>query len=150
MLSKVHDPQACQAAILQRQAAVDDDAGEAAIVADQFRAELARRHFDPDGCYVLIPRELAIGWLERALGERLKTTKARAVLNGLGIPEMKESAKDGERGWMWTGKGASTKAGMVVVTEYQDDWQPPVWHGEVAPAAPSVAAGAHANGQVPE
>ncbi len=150
VLSKVHDPLACQSAILQRQAAVDDDASEAAIVAELFRAELVRRHFDPDGCYVLIPRELAIEWLERALGERLKTTKARAVLNGLGISEMKESAKDGTRGWMWTGKGASTEAGMVLVAEYQDDWPPPVWHGEVAPAAPNVTAGAHANGQVPE
>jgi len=151
VLAKVHAPKACQAAILQRQAAVDDDASEAELVAELFRAELARRQFDPDGCYVLIPRKLAFEWLERALGERLKTTKARAVLNGLGIPEMKESAKDGTRGWMWTGKGACTEAGMVVVAEYQqDDWLTPVWHGEVAPAAPNVTAGVHANGQVPE
>jgi hypothetical protein len=149
VLAKVEDPLACQAVILQRQVIVDDDASEVEIVADQFRAELARRQFDPECCYVLVPRKLAVEWLELALGERLKTTKARTVLNGLGIPELKESAKDGTRGWSWTGEGADTGAGMVLVKQYQDDLQPTQWLGELATVAPNAPAGAHANGQVP-
>jgi len=115
VLAKVEAPQACQAAILQRQALVDDDASEAEMVVDQFRAELTRRGLDPATSYVLVPRPLARTWLEVALGEPLKMSKARAVLNGMGIPQLHESASDGTRGWCWTGPHAVTTGGMTVV-----------------------------------
>lgn len=115
VLAKVEDPQACQAAILQRQAMVDDDASEAEMVADQFRAELTRRGLDPATGYVFVPRPLARAWLEAALGEPLKMSKARAVLNGMGIPQLHESASGGTRGWCWRGPQAVTTGGMTVV-----------------------------------
>ena len=115
VLAKVEDPQACQAAILQRQALVDDDASEAEIVAEHFLTQLTRRGIDPATGYVLVARPLAREWLEAALGEPMKTSKARAVLNGLGIPQLYESVKDGTRGWCWRGPLAATTCGMTLV-----------------------------------
>jgi hypothetical protein len=120
VLARVKEAQECRAVILERQAAVDDDASDAQLVAEQFRAMLKRSKHEPDRCYVLIPRKLAGKWLEAALGDSFTTSKARAILNNLGIPELRESASDGKRGWCWTGAKANNKVKMKVLEEWEE------------------------------
>jgi hypothetical protein len=120
VLARVKEAQECRAVILERQAAVDDDASDAQLVAEQFRAMLNRWKHDPDCCYVLIPRKLACKWLEAAMGDSFTASKARAILNNLGIPELRESASAGKRGWCWTGAKANTNVKMKVLEEWEE------------------------------
>src|SRR5262245_33462992 len=65
VLSRVDDPAEAQKVIAERQADVDEDAGEAATVRDGFRAELLRRGHRPDAEAVRIPTRRGRGGGQR-------------------------------------------------------------------------------------
>jgi hypothetical protein len=74
-----------------------------------FVAELRRRGHDPDGDNVFILTGDAAAILNAATNERRATNKASSYLKTLGIRELRKSAKNGDRGWVWHGREAVGK-----------------------------------------
>jgi hypothetical protein len=103
VLARVTDPAGCQRVIEERQAAIDDDAGEAALVRGGFWTELCRRGHDPDTEGVLIPAADAAAIVNAATGERYPTRKASNYLGTLAIAELRKSDRGGMRAWAWRG-----------------------------------------------
>lgn len=110
VLAHVPDPVECQKVILERQGDVDDDKAEADMVRAAFTRNLSRRGHDPDRDVVFIPAEDAAIWLSIATNEKRASNKASAYLNTLAIPELRRSARVGERGWRWQGRDSSPLA----------------------------------------
>jgi hypothetical protein len=105
VLSHVADPSECQKVIGERQEAMDDDAGEAAVVREAFVAELTSRGYVPDEATVWISAEQAAEIVNRATGEKYPTNRAGVYLRTLAIGELRKSDVNGRRGWAWRGKG---------------------------------------------
>src|SRR5262245_40566651 len=101
VLSRVDDPAEAQKVIAERQADVDEDAGEAATVRDGFRAELLRRGHRPDAEAVRIPAAVAAAVVNAAMRECYPVTRASVYLGTLAIPELRKSDPKGARGWAW-------------------------------------------------
>jgi hypothetical protein len=112
VLQRVPNPQECLTAIQQRQEAVDDDAGEAELVAGEFRDKLQATGFDPERDCVFIPSGKAADWLQAATKKHRATNRATAYLKDLRIPELSTTKKDGRPGWRWRGANAPAEATM--------------------------------------
>jgi len=117
VLSRVGQPQECLAAIQQRQEVVDDDAGEADLVAAEFRDALRRAGHDPERGCVFVPSGTAADWLKAATRRHWATNRATAHLKALRVPELSPTKKDGRPGWRWRGPGAAAEATMARLGE---------------------------------
>jgi hypothetical protein len=106
VLAHVADPGACQKVILERQGAVDDDAGEAEVVRAQFVEELTQRGHRHAEEILFVPSAVTAAVVNTALAEKYAVNRANAVLATLVIPELRRSKHDGARGWAWTGARA--------------------------------------------
>jgi hypothetical protein len=107
VLAHVAEPAACQRAIVESQAEVDDDRAQAVEVARAFEAELRWRGHDPGRELVWVPAAEAAKVLNGALGEKEKypTNKAGVLLGTLGISMLRRNDRGGwGRGWLWTGR----------------------------------------------
>jgi hypothetical protein len=104
VLSHVADPSECQKVISERQEAVDEDAGESAVVRAAFVAELESCGYVPDKAAVWISAEQAAGIVNKATGEKYPTNRAGVYLRTLSISELRKSDVHGVRGWAWRGK----------------------------------------------
>jgi hypothetical protein len=113
VLSRVAEPSDCRKVILERQDDVDEDTSEAAVVREWFASELQGRHHSPDAARVFIPSRDAADWVNQATGERRPVPKACSYLSQLNLPEVRKSAKDGKRGYAWTGEKAPKSSAMV-------------------------------------
>jgi hypothetical protein len=109
VLSRVADPSECQQTIAERQAEMDDDSAEAALVREAFVAELRRRGHDPDGDAVWIPAREAAAILNDATNERYAVNRAGVYLKTLTIPELRKSDSSNGKGWAWRGKNAGRR-----------------------------------------
>jgi hypothetical protein len=109
VLAKIADPVAAQKVIKARQDAIDDDSADADLVRQAFRESLELRDppHDPDKDRVFIPSRVAAEIVNAALKEKRPVNKACAYLNTLAIPELRKSARNGQRGFMWTGLHAT-------------------------------------------
>ncbi len=106
VLSKVDLAERCQELVRERMMTADADDEEKEIVAEHFREMLSLHHHDAEGGKVFFPTGLAAEWLAVATRENRSPSRANSYLAGLGIPELRRSAKDGTRGWLWTGPNA--------------------------------------------
>jgi hypothetical protein len=121
VLSRLPEPSEAQQLIRERQDAVDDDMEEAAIVREAFADELKKRLHDPGHDRVFIPTHTVAEIIATATGEKRPTNKASAFLKTLGIGELRKSAKDGARGWTWSGLSAN---GAAAVPLNPKSWHP--------------------------
>ena len=87
VLSRVADPAGCQAAIAERQGAIDDDQAEADLVRGAFVAEMRRRGHTPETDAVWMPAAVAAAVVNAATGERFAVNRASNYLGNLVIPE---------------------------------------------------------------
>jgi hypothetical protein len=106
ILAHAADPEACQAHIETRQAAVDDDQDEQDLMREVIAEAMQERGLSAASSVVLIPSRVAAELVERATGERRPVNKASAYLKTLGITELRKSDRAEARGWIWRGKGA--------------------------------------------
>jgi hypothetical protein len=113
VLSRVADPSECQKVIAERQGEMDDDAGEAAIVREAFRAELILRGHQPDVAACWIAAAEAAGIVNSATGERFPVNRAGVYLRTLAIPELLKSDINGQRGWAWRGLESSPEDALT-------------------------------------
>jgi hypothetical protein len=113
VLARVDNPEECRAVILRRQQEVDHDRGEAELVEAEFREMLSRAGHDPDRGCVFIPSGKAADWLRAATKKHRTTSQASAYLQGLGIPALSKTKKDGRPGWRWRGPLAPADATMT-------------------------------------
>ncbi|HMB05072.1 MAG TPA: hypothetical protein VKP69_15215, partial [Isosphaeraceae bacterium] len=107
VLSRVEDPAACQAEILARQGAIDDDGEERDQVAEYFAAQLRALGHDPETDVVLIPAPVAAEWLSQVARKQYATNAASAHLNSLCLPRLTRSRTKQARGFIWRGAAAS-------------------------------------------
>ena len=110
VLSRVDDPEKCQALIAERQAAIDEDQSESDTVADGVRGELFRRGHVPEKECIWIPSADIAQLLNRLENEPHRAfNRAMTHLYTLNIPEIRKSKSDGERGCLWTGLSVPLK-----------------------------------------
>ena len=112
VLARVNNPEKCQELIKQRQQAVDDDATEAELVADEFRSEIRNRGHNPDTDCVFITSKIAAAWLKAGTGQHRATNYASKYLKMLKLQELQGSKKNGITGWCWRGLQAEPGATM--------------------------------------
>jgi hypothetical protein len=118
VLAHVAEPGDCQKVIAERQAVLDDDQAEAALIRDAFVSELTRRGYDPARVAVFIPAAVAGQIINTALNEHLPVPRASAYLNTLAIAELRKSnAHGGGRGWAWRGQQADLNATMQMLND---------------------------------
>jgi hypothetical protein len=114
VLARLPEPNDAQKVIEERQAEVDDDAGDAEIVRQAFVAELFAREHYPLYDKVRIPVSVAAAVLSRATRENWPTNKATTHLKTLHIPELRYSRSGSNgRNWVWTGE-------ETIMTEPED------------------------------
>jgi hypothetical protein len=128
VLARVPDPAGCQRVIEERQAAIDDDAGEASIVRDGFRAELRRCGHEPDAAAVWISATQAANVLNAATGEKYAKNRAGVYLATLHLPELRKSDRNGTRGWAWRGSKSPPDANLTTLGPDPDTVRDP-WSG---------------------
>jgi len=111
VLSRLPRPAEAQAAIAERQAAVDADADEADIIEGYFADRLAELHYDTAADQVFLPSEVVTRWFGEATNERMKTLAVSRTLNQLISEERilrlarnKTNARG--RGFVWVGDDA--------------------------------------------
>jgi hypothetical protein len=107
VLTRVSGLKTCQDSIHARQEHIDDDNAERDLIRDYFCKQLEQRKHNPLTEVVFIPSLVAADWLNEVTKKRLQTNQASSHLAGLGIPELRKSAKAGNRGWKWQGEQAS-------------------------------------------
>jgi hypothetical protein len=96
----------CQKLIRLRQAEMDADDEEQAIVTHHFEAELRSLGLDPDHAWVRITAGVAAEWLNAALNERFATNKASARLKNMGIARLSKGRAAAGRYWDWKGRSS--------------------------------------------
>jgi hypothetical protein len=117
VLARVDDPAACQALIVERQAAVDGDQEEADTVRLAFAGMLTARGHNPDREVIFIPSAEAADVVKNATGENRSAQRATAYLLTLAIPELRKGNwTDGGRGWRWTGRESTGQAAVYLHT----------------------------------
>ncbi len=120
VLACVGDPAACQALIVERQAAVDGEQEESDMVREAFVEALDAHGHDPDGAVVFIPAAEAAKIVNEATNEPHRPTqRATAHLQTLAIKELRKTNRTGARGWRWTGKDSPPGATAV---SFGDGW----------------------------
>ena len=87
-------PTECQKIIRARQAEIDADEEEIAIVREAFAVELRAHGHDLETEIVFITSAKAVQLLEKATNEKCAVNKASAALAALSIPEIRRSKKD--------------------------------------------------------
>lgn len=107
VLSRVGDPAACQAEILARQGAIDDDGEDRDQVTEYFAAQLRDHGHDPETGVILIPAHVATDWLSGVTRKQYATNAASAYINSLSIDRLTRSRTTHARGWIWRGAAAS-------------------------------------------
>ncbi|HVS37407.1 MAG TPA: hypothetical protein VMS17_17730 [Gemmataceae bacterium] len=125
VLSRVGDPAACQEAIEDRQAAIDDDSAEADLVRTAFLEDLRRRGHTPNRDAVWIPAPAAAEIVNRATGEKHPVNRAGMYLKTLTIPELRKSDRIGVRGWAWRGLDSDPNASLEELCDVRTDVFPP-------------------------
>jgi hypothetical protein len=106
VLTRLPEPIDAQRVIEERQADVDDDVEESALVRQAFIAFLAERRHDPDTQRVNFPSRVVAEIVNTATGEKRATCRASAFLKTLSIPELRPGRHGEARGWTWWGKDA--------------------------------------------
>src|SRR5262249_28506388 len=99
-----------QKVILERQAEIDDDAGDAAAVREAFWDALSCRGHDPETEAIWIPAAVAAEIVNKAMGERFAANRAGVFLMTLSIRELRRSKIGGVRGWAWWGLKSDAQA----------------------------------------
>ncbi len=106
VLGCVRDPVGCVSELLERQAAVDDDAYEADLVRDEFLMLLKTHKVDAAEEVIWFSSAVAAELMCRALGDRMAISRACSKLNGLGIRELRKSNRGHGHGFIWHGTRA--------------------------------------------
>jgi hypothetical protein len=110
VLSKVHDPQACQVVIARRRQEIDADAEETTDVRTYFAKRAADNGTgNPDTTHILIASQAAAQWLSEATRKDFATNAATVYLQGLRIPELVRVRTTHTRGWAWRGVNSPAK-----------------------------------------
>lgn len=118
VLSHVAEPTECQAAVEERQEAIDDDDADSAMVRQAFVQELQKRGHDPEADAVFIPSADAALIVNGATGEKRPVNRATGFLRTLTIKELRKSSwTDGSRGFCWRGNRADMSASMVMMRD---------------------------------
>lgn len=113
VLAKSGDSGKCRAVIAQRQAAIDDDAGEAQVVRELIVRELHGRQHTPESCCVFLPLGFLADLLTEATAKKFGRTAVTPYLKALCIFELREDRKSDQRGWCWRGSKAKKDAKSI-------------------------------------
>lgn len=113
VLSRVTDPELCQAVIEERQDEVDDDGNERELVREAFNEAIAKAGYLPSTSVVMIPSAVAAKILEKATDEKRPTNRASGFLKTLGIPELRKSDRGELRGWVWRGAQTDQSSALI-------------------------------------
>jgi hypothetical protein len=117
VLACVDEPEACQALIAERQAAIDGDQEDADLVREAFVAALKSRGHNPDTEAVFIPSKEVATIVNGAEGEKNRSPqRVTTYLLALGIKELRKTDRSdmGGRGWKWSGPASAGKAKVVL------------------------------------
>ena len=111
ILQRLPDPEEAQRVITERQAAVDVEADEAAVIMDHFAMRLESLRYDVDSQRILIPSTLAAAWYAEATGERKATVGVSRILKQFmdegRLPRLSvNNCRSYGRGLIWTGQDA--------------------------------------------
>src|SRR5262249_3220099 len=116
VLSRVSDPGEAQGVIAERQADMDEDENESAVMREAFADELRRRRHDPDKEAVRIPPNAVAKVVAEVTGERFARNKASALLGTLAIRELRRlKGRTKGRGWEWRGLQAPRDLDMAEI-----------------------------------
>jgi hypothetical protein len=107
VLSRVHNPAACQAAIVERQKGYDDDDAEQDAIADYFRDRLQEVGHPPATAVVKIKPIRVAEWLSVVMGTRIAANRASNLLAQAQVPELRQCRTRDERYWLWRGHEAA-------------------------------------------
>jgi hypothetical protein len=114
VLSRVGDPGEAQRTVAERQADMDEDENEAAVMREAFVEELRRRRHDPDREAIRIPAAVVAEVVSAVTGEKYARNKASALLGTLAIPELRRlKGRTKGRGWEWRGLQTPRDLDMV-------------------------------------
>jgi hypothetical protein len=111
ILSKVNEPEAVQALILERQGEANTDRLEASIIEDYFAEQLAANGYDTLAAQIRIPSRLVSEWFNDATNERLSTPKVTSRLKQMAKERRihrlsPDAGRRHGRGFIWIGRDA--------------------------------------------
>jgi hypothetical protein len=113
ILSKLIDPESCQAAIIERQEVVDEGNGDREIIRDALRAKIVEHGYDPDLALLKIPSKTMAEIASEAMRRHYETAAATTFVKGLSIVELIANRSSDCRGWIWNG-GQTTETDPVL------------------------------------
>jgi hypothetical protein len=123
VLACVDEPEACQALIAERQAAIDGDQEDADLVREAFVAALKKTGHDPDNEVVFIRSKETAKIVNEAEETHRSPQRVTTYLLSLGIKELSKSDRSdfGGRGWKWTGPASTADAKVVLFGVVQQE-----------------------------
>lgn len=103
VLSKLSDPEQCQAVFLERQGAMNEGNADRDLVRDYLVKCFKEEGFEADESLLLVPSLDMAQMVSEATRHHYATNTASAFLRELCIPEIIKSNERCRRGWIWNG-----------------------------------------------
>lgn len=108
----------CLSVIAERRAKLDDEHGEADLLADHLVSTLKDKGHDPSKANLLIPVQALSVWLTEFYGRKINVVKVTPLLAKLGVPNLIEKVRhSGGTYWNWVGPDCPVDASREVFNE---------------------------------